>query len=376
MGTIPVIARLRADAWSGLPAEVADYVDAGAGAEVTAGEAVAAWDRYRFLPHVLRDVSVVDTSVELLGTRLRQPILGAPTAYQRMVHPGGEAEMARGVAGAGGLLVVSTRSTVRLEDVAATGCPWWFQVYVMRRSLTEALVDRAVAAGAGALVLTGDTPYVGRKPRVTDGIPIDPTAASINVVDHLLPGEDADEAMDQDPAATLADIAWLAGRSGLPVLVKGVLRPDDAQACLDAGAAGIIVSNHGGRQLDRALSTAAALPAVVAAVAGRYELELPTDLASPERGVGHHGVDVVAQPDGSVHLGLDVVVDGPTGGRQRGPGAPQPCDQIPDTGPRPAEHGARPSGRLQESGQHRLEGVDGPAVVRVVVAVAEAEGGP
>jgi 4-hydroxymandelate oxidase len=269
MGTIPVIARLRADAWSGLPAEVADYVDAGAGAEVTAGEAVAAWDRYRFLPHVLRDVSVVDTSVELLGTRLRQPILGAPTAYQRMVHPGGEAEMARGVAGAGGLLVVSTRSTVRLEDVAATGCPWWFQVYVMRRSLTEALVDRAVAAGAGALVLTGDTPYVGRKPRVTDGIPIDPTAASINVVDHLLPGEDADEAMDQDPAATLADIAWLAGRSGLPVLVKGVLRPDDAQACLDAGAAGIIVSNHGGRQLDRALSTAAALPAVVAAVAGR-----------------------------------------------------------------------------------------------------------
>jgi 4-hydroxymandelate oxidase len=270
MGTVPLIARLRADAWSGLPSEVADYVDAGSGAEVTAGEAVGAWDRYRFLPHVLRDVTTVDTSVEVLGTRLRLPILGAPAAYQRMVHPEGEAEMARGVAGAGGLLVVSTRSTVRLEEVAATACPWWFQVYVMRRrSLTEALVDRAVAAGAGALVLTGDTPYVGRKPRVAGGIPIDPDMASVNVAEHLLPGEDAEAAMDQDPAATLADIAWLAGRSGLPVLVKGVLRPDDALACLDSGAAGVIVSNHGGRQLDRAVPTAAALPAVVAAVAGR-----------------------------------------------------------------------------------------------------------
>ncbi len=165
-------------------------------------------------------------------------------------------------------LRASTRSTRKIEDVAAAvraeGGRWWFQVYIMRdRSLTEDLVRRAAGAGAGALVLTGDTPVVGRKPRDRGDVVGDASDVLVNLgplPDRRLASQAAD--------VTFADIRWLAGISGLPVVVKGVLRGDDALACADAGASAVIVSNHGGRQLDGALPAAWALPDVAAALRG------------------------------------------------------------------------------------------------------------
>jgi 4-hydroxymandelate oxidase len=271
---LPILIAVEHRARDLLPAAVWDYYAAGAGCEVTLDEAAAAWQRHRLLPHVLRDVASVSTSTTVLGTPVAAPVLVAPTAFSVMANPEGEVATARGTAAADGLMVVSSRSSMRLEAVAAAAAgPWWFQVYVMRnRGLTEGLVRRAVAAGATALVLTGDTPYTGVKHRGPLPAVLTDELYLTNLTDHLPAGAAADEATGQDPATTLADIAWLHELSGLPVVVKGVLRPDDAVACLDAGAAGVIVSNHGGRQLDRALSTAQALAGVVDAVAGRGEV--------------------------------------------------------------------------------------------------------
>jgi 4-hydroxymandelate oxidase len=183
-----------------------------------------------------------------------------------MAHPDGELATAAGAARAGALYVLSTRSTRRIEDVgavvAAAGGTWWFQVYVMRdRELTAGLVRRAAMAGAAALVLTGDTPVVGHKRSEQPRRAISDEDFLVNL------GPLADlGAAAQAADATFADIGWLTETGGgLPVIVKGVLRPDDALACAAHGAAGVIVSNHGGRQLDGATPTARALPAVVAA---------------------------------------------------------------------------------------------------------------
>ena len=227
-----------------------------------------AWTQVRFLPRVLRDVSAVRTSVRLgppLNLELRTPVAVAPTAFHRLAHPEGEVAAAAGAARAGALFVLSTRSTTRIEDVgaavAAEAGSWWFQVYVMHeRELTARLVRRAAAAGARALVLTADTPVVGRKARMPgDGLIDEP-----DFLANLGPLEDL--AVTEFIPVSLADIGWLADISGgLPVVVKGVLRADDAAACLAAGAAAVIVSNHGGRQLDQAMPTTLALPAVLAA---------------------------------------------------------------------------------------------------------------
>lgn len=249
-----------------LAPEVVDYVTGGSGSEVTLDEAAAAWRSYRLAPHVLRDVSAVDPAIDLLGARLPAPIGIAPIGYQALLHE--DAEVATAAGAGGHLLVVSTRASRSVEEVAAavTG-PWWLQVYVLRdRGLTTDLVRRAAAAGAGALVLTGDTPYVARKRRAGRLVPVEAER-------------------EQSAAVTAEEIARLAGESGLPVLVKGVLRADDARRCLDAGAAGLIVSNHGGRQLDRAVATAHALPGVVAAAG-----------------------DAPVLVDGGIRDGLDVLV--------------------------------------------------------------------
>ncbi|MBO1751995.1 alpha-hydroxy-acid oxidizing protein [Actinotalea sp. BY-33] len=256
-----------------LPAEVYDYFAAGAGAETTLHESRTAWEHYRVRPRVLRDVGRVDLPTSLLGAEVSSPVVLAPTAFQGLAHAEGERATARAAAATGSLLALSTRSSTPLEEVAAAGsAPWWFQVYAMRdRDLTLRLVERAVSAGARALVLTGDTPYVGIKRRVTGTrIAIPDDHFLVNLQQHLDPGRaDARRAAEQDPTITLEAISWLAEASGLPVLVKGVLRGDEAVACLDAGAAGVVVSNHGGRQLDRAVPSAIALPEVVDAVAGR-----------------------------------------------------------------------------------------------------------
>ncbi len=250
-----------------LPAEVFDMMAGGSGREQTLLDNAEGWSRIRLRPRVLRDVSSVDTSLSVLTTPLAHPVLVAPVGYQRLAHPDGEVATAYGARQAGSLFVLSTRSSTPIEVVAEAlaGSPWWFQVYVLAdRSRTVDLVHRAREGGCGALVLTCDTPFPGSKPRNRrNGFSLPP--------DVQLAGIDPGAA--QDRAVTPADIAWLAELTGgLPVVVKGVLRADDAETCLQAGAAGIVVSNHGGRQLDGAVASADALAEVVEAVAGRAEV--------------------------------------------------------------------------------------------------------
>jgi 4-hydroxymandelate oxidase len=261
------VRELERQARSLLPAEVYDYIASGSGREQTLRANLKAWRQVPLLPRALRDVTSVDTRVRVGRVSLGTPVGVAPTGFHRSVHPDGEVATAAGAARAGALYVLSTRSSRRIEDVAAAvsavGGTWWFQVYVLRdRELTAGLVRRAAAAGAAALVLTADTPVVGRKrrDRGVEFIPEDDYLANLGPLADL-------SATAQAPDVTFADIGWLGEVSGgLPVIVKGVLRPDDAVSCARHGAAGVVVSNHGGRQLDGAVPTARALPAVVAAL--------------------------------------------------------------------------------------------------------------
>ena len=222
---------------------------------------------------MLRNVAHLDTALALLGARLGSPLLAAPSAYHGLLHPAGEVATAAGVGAGGGLMVLSSRSSRTIEDVGAAAGPWWYQVYVLAdHEVTAALALRARDAGASALVLTGDTPIVGAKARAPS-IPVPASLRHVNTGRHLTPGVLADEAAalaatTQDPSTGVEAIAWLRELTGLPVLVKGVLRGDDAAACVAAGASGVIVSNHGGRQLDQAVATADALGDVVDAVGG------------------------------------------------------------------------------------------------------------
>lgn len=293
-------ARLQRRARQLLPADVYDYYAGGSGRERTLRANVKAWRQVWLAPRVLRDVSAADTAVSLLGAAIGTPVGVAPTAFHRMAHADGELATAAGAARAGALYVLSTRSTRRIEDVgavvAAAGGTWWYQVYVMRdRELTAGLVRRAVTAGAAALVLTGDTPVVGRRRRTEQA------RLAVSDEDFLVnlgPLADPDAAT-QAADVTFADIGWLAGiGGGLPVVVKGVLRPDDALACAAHGAAAVIVSNHGGRQLDGAMATARALPAVVAAA----RAATGPDGTGPD-GAGGFGVYV----DGGIRSGQDVL---------------------------------------------------------------------
>lgn len=258
---------LRQQARGLLPADVYDYIAGGSGRERTLRASRKAWRQVPLLPRVLHDVTSVDTGTEACGVPLATPVAVAPTGFHGLVHPDGELATAAGAARAGALYVLSTRSSRRIEDIAAVtaaaGGTWWFQVYIMRdRQLTAALVRRAAVAGAAALVLTGDTPLVGRKRRDRGGDLI----TEQDFLANLGPLPDL-SAAEQAADVTLADIGWLGEVSGgLPVIIKGVLRPDDALACARHGAAGVIVSNHGGRQLDGAIPTARALPAVAGAL--------------------------------------------------------------------------------------------------------------
>ena len=258
---LTVLDKHERDAVAVVPAGVHEFFASGAGDEVTLAESAAAWARYRLRPRVLRDVGEVDLGTTLLGTGLTHPIGIAPVGYLGLVHPDGEVAVAGAARDHGALLIGSTRAAMPLEDIGAAAGPWWFQAYVMRnRDLTARLVERAAAAGARALVLTGDTPFVGIKRRVgASRIAIPDETYLVNLARHLT-GTAGRADAEQDPTATLDAIGWLHGIGGLPVLVKGVLRGDDARACLDAGAAGVVVSNHGGRNLDGSMAPLEALP--------------------------------------------------------------------------------------------------------------------
>ena len=270
-----------------LPASVLEYVLQGARDSLTAGEAVAAWRAVRLLPRVLHDVTHVETSVSLLGHPAQVPWGVAPSTLQRAIHADGELAMARACADAGSVMVVSSNAGTAFSEIGGTGVHWWLQAYLPAdRTLAEPMLERAVAAGARAVVLTVDTPVVGTK-YASPG-----TALVWEAVDPALLRVNFDPGYDEQPGAEKAldlgphDIGWVAARTGLPVVVKGVLRPEDALRCAQAGAGAVWVSNHGGRQLDRTASTAACLPDVVDAVGDRAEVYVDGGLRT--------GGDVVA----------------------------------------------------------------------------------
>ncbi|MGZ3632090.1 MAG: alpha-hydroxy acid oxidase [Candidatus Limnocylindrales bacterium] len=264
-----VLARERLD-----PASFAYYAG-GSWDEVTLRENEAAFARRRLLPRVLVDVSAVDASTTLLGSRVALPIGIAPAALQGLAHPEGELVSGRAAARAHVLFCLSTFSNRSLETVASVGRGTrWFQLYVQRdRARTEALVARAAAAGYGALVVTVDLPVAGYRDRelrapLTDEGEL-PNVGELGGADFLHGiGHQIDPSPDWD------DVAWLRSLSELPVVLKGILDPADAARAVEAGAAAVWVSNHGGRQLDRAPASLDALEGVVEAVAGRAEIYL------------------------------------------------------------------------------------------------------
>jgi 4-hydroxymandelate oxidase len=290
-----------------------DYFQGGADEESTVRDNVAAWARLRVRPHVLRDVSSVSTATTVLGTTVAAPVLVAPTAYHELAAGEGESGTARGAAAAGTVMVVSTFATQPLETVAAAApeATRWFQLYVYKDpGWTRELVARAVEAGYRALVLTVDVPVLGNRRRDERNAFALPPPLTLAHSPADTPRHDS--ADDPDAGSALAshvrqqvsteltfdDIARLREMSGLPVVVKGVLRGDDAARCVAAGADAVGVSNHGGRQLDGAIATADALPGVVEAVANAAEVYV-------DGGV-RHGVDVLR----AVALGARAVLVG------------------------------------------------------------------
>jgi 4-hydroxymandelate oxidase len=261
--------RLEARARELLPTDVYDYYAGGAELETTLREATASWRAWRLRPRVLRGVSTVGLATTLLGSEVRTPIGVAPWAYQAMARPEGELATTRGAAAAGALMTVSTSATHALEEVrAATEGPAWFQLYRLHSTAhTEDLARRAGDAGYRALVLTVDLPLLGR--RLRDLRHDFALPADLRMANHPPEG---DSLQDLTTTWTFDHVARYGELSGLPVVVKGVLRGDDAVRCVEAGASAVWVSTHGGRQVDLAVASAHALPEVVDAVGPGVEV--------------------------------------------------------------------------------------------------------
>jgi L-lactate dehydrogenase (cytochrome) len=307
------VADLRLIARRRTPRAVFDYVDGAAEDEVSLRRAREAFARVEFSPSVLRDVSAVDTSTTVLGQPARLPLVLAPTGFTRMMHHEGEVAVARAAAAAGIPYTLSTMGTTSVEEVARaapTGTNW-FQLYLWKdRGASRELVERAARAGCSTLVLTVDTPVAGSRRRdVRNGLTIPPALTARTVADmarhprwwvNVLTtaplefaslrdwqGTVAELANSMfDPSAGLSDLVWLRELWGGRLVVKGVQTVEDARRVVDAGADGVVVSNHGGRQLDRAPTPLEVLPAVVDAVGDRAEVLLDTGVTN--------GADVIA----------------------------------------------------------------------------------
>ncbi len=257
------------------------YVAGGAEDELTLRENLAAYRRIRLLPRVLVDVSRVDPATTVLGQRVAFPVLLAPTAFQALAHPDGELAMARAAAAAGTIAVVSTMSGYPLEDVArAAPGPKWFQLYCYReRDVTRRFVERAEAAGYGAICLTVDLPRVGNRERdLRNQFRLPPAVRPRNFQEFVDVEGGSNELFFQyiqrlvDPSLTWEAVDWLRSITRLPVLLKGILTAEDARRAVEHGVAGIVVSNHGGRQLDGVPATIEVLSDVADAVQGQAEV--------------------------------------------------------------------------------------------------------
>jgi len=283
-----------------------DYIAGGAEDEVTMAANVAAWSALDIRPHVLRDVSAVDTSTRLLGTQVSAPVLVAPSAMHGLACEEAEAATARAAARFGTIMTLSLAANLSLEEVAAVtpAGPRWFQTYMHRdRGFTRELVQRARDTGYAAIVLTVDSPALSRRGRDIRNefappshlrVPNMPPAPSGDALDPDLLAL----AAAFDPAVTFEDVSLPTEWSGLPVVVKGLVRGDDASRSIAQGAAGVVVSNHGGRQLDGTIATARALPEVVEAVGGRGAVFVDGGIRS--------GTDVLR----ALALGADAVLVG------------------------------------------------------------------
>jgi len=237
------------------------YFAGGAGDEVTLRDNVAAFERRKLRPRVLVDVGQVSTSTTVLGTEIALPVVIAPLAMQRLAHPDGEEATARAAAAAGTIMCLSSAATCAPKEL--TQGHRWFQVYVWRpRTKTEAAIEEAVAHGYSALVLTVDVPYIGRRER--------DIRVYFKVPENLTVQGDL-FGQGFDASVSWRDLEWLAGYD-LPVVVKGVLTAEDAAVACEHGAAAVVVSNHGGRQLDGVSATLDVLEEVVDAVDGRAEV--------------------------------------------------------------------------------------------------------
>ncbi|MFI2711065.1 alpha-hydroxy acid oxidase [Micromonospora sp. NPDC018662] len=280
-----------------LPADVWDFVDGGSGAETALAANRAALDRVAVLPRMLAGVDEPTTEAPLPGGRAALPVAVAPMAYQRLLHADGEPALAAAAGAAGVPYVASTLSSTPVEEIAAAGGTVWFQLYWLRdRGLVGDLLDRASSAGCAAVMLTVDVPVLGRRLRdVRNGfaLPAHVTAANLpggrdDLAHRGTPGVSAVAAHTGAvfaPAVSWADLAWLRARTPVPLLVKGILDARDAVRAADAGVDAVVVSNHGGRQLDAAPASASVLPEVVDAVGERCAVLLDSGI----RG----GVDVL-----------------------------------------------------------------------------------
>jgi 4-hydroxymandelate oxidase len=260
-----------------------DYVRSGGGDEITMRENRLGFERLRLAPNVLVDVSKIDMRVSLFGSELAHPILLAPVAYHRLYHREGELATARGAAATGTVLVVSSFTTTAIDEIARnTQSPIWFQLYVQRdRGFTRDMVQRAVAAGCKAVCLTVDTPVLGcRYGQISFALPSGLECVHLRGLElkSVITGHKTQRRGIYDPlfdpGFNWRDVEWLRSVAGVPVVLKGVLSPEDGRRAVEHGAGGVIVSNHGGRNLDAVPATIDALPRMVDAVAGRIPVML------------------------------------------------------------------------------------------------------
>ena len=263
-----------------MPAASHEYYAGGVADNLTLHENRAAFDRLKLLPRIFRDVSQISLETMLGGAKRPSPFLIAPAAMHKLGHPDGELATARAAATFGMPQILSTLSSVAVEEVTAVGHPVWFQLYIFRdRGWSAEIVQRAVAAGCQALVVTVDVPVQGLREnlhRINFAFPEDIPIPNLVRANHSQDNSSLLKLVNDnfDPGLTWADIDWLRNLTDVPIWVKGILRADDAQHAAQAGVDGIIVSNHGGRQLDTAVTPIEALPTVKTAVGDSIELIL------------------------------------------------------------------------------------------------------